>query len=405
MTCRCRSQGLRSCDLRPAGGRLDLRSLEGDRVPGRDQGVSGRHRRGRRARPRRSRTGKITVFVGPSGCGKTTSLRMINRMIDPTGGTILLDGKDIRESDPPLLRRGIGYVIQHAGLFPHRTVLDNIATVPLLHRLRASARRAPGRPELLELVGLDGGVRQALPGPALRRPAAARRRRPGARRRPAGAADGRAVQRGRPDRARRPAAGAAAPAVRTGQDDRVRHPRHRRGDQARRQGRGVPGRRPARAVRHAVGAARQAGRRLRVLVRRPRPRLPRARLPHRERGAGRSARHGQVGEPAGAVDGGWARGRGRRRTSRSAGSAADLSTEDGAVWPDDLVSGGSLFEVDSTAAARPARCATRWTPRSARRPRSASRSTSDGAVVGGVTADTVLRRARRRAALAARCPA
>ena len=76
--------------------------------------------------------GRITVFVGPSGCGKTTSLRMINRMIDPTSGSILLDGKDIRESDPPLLRRGIGYVIQQAGLFPHRTVIDNVATVPLL---------------------------------------------------------------------------------------------------------------------------------------------------------------------------------------------------------------------------------------------------------------------------------
>jgi osmoprotectant transport system ATP-binding protein len=97
--------------------------------------------------------GQITVFVGPSGCGKTTSLRMINRMIDPTSGTILLDGKDIRESDPPLLRRGIGYVIQHAGLFPHRTVLDNVATVPLLtgqSRREARARAS----ELLELVGL-----------------------------------------------------------------------------------------------------------------------------------------------------------------------------------------------------------------------------------------------------------
>ncbi|MFD1052081.1 ATP-binding cassette domain-containing protein, partial [Kibdelosporangium lantanae] len=76
--------------------------------------------------------GAITVFVGPSGCGKTTSLRMVNRMIDATSGSILIDGKDIRDSDPALLRRGIGYVIQQAGLFPHRTVLDNVATVPLL---------------------------------------------------------------------------------------------------------------------------------------------------------------------------------------------------------------------------------------------------------------------------------
>jgi osmoprotectant transport system ATP-binding protein len=106
--------------------------------------------------------GKITVFVGPSGCGKTTSLRMINRMIDPTAGTILLDGKDIRESDPPLLRRGIGYVIQHAGLFPHRTVLDNVATVPLL--TGKSKREARTRAaELLELVGLPAEMGRRYP--------------------------------------------------------------------------------------------------------------------------------------------------------------------------------------------------------------------------------------------------
>ncbi|GAB3458873.1 ABC transporter ATP-binding protein [Actinophytocola sediminis] len=106
--------------------------------------------------------GRITVFVGPSGCGKTTSLRMINRMIDPTGGTILLDGKDIRESDPPLLRRGIGYVIQHAGLFPHRTVLDNVATVPLLSGVdKRTARRRAG--ELMELVGLPSTMAKRYP--------------------------------------------------------------------------------------------------------------------------------------------------------------------------------------------------------------------------------------------------
>jgi osmoprotectant transport system ATP-binding protein len=106
--------------------------------------------------------GRITVFVGPSGCGKTTSLRMINRMIDPTSGTILLDGKDIRESDPPLLRRGIGYVIQHAGLFPHRTVIDNVATVPLLTGVsRRDARKRAG--ELLELVGLPAGLGTRYP--------------------------------------------------------------------------------------------------------------------------------------------------------------------------------------------------------------------------------------------------
>src|SRR5690349_2997095 len=98
-------------------------------------------------------TGKTTVFVGPSGCGKTTSLRMINRMISPTSGRVLIDGQDVAGQDEALLRRGIGYVIQHAGLFPHRTVLDNVATVPvLLGRTRREARTAAL--ELLDRVGL-----------------------------------------------------------------------------------------------------------------------------------------------------------------------------------------------------------------------------------------------------------
>jgi osmoprotectant transport system ATP-binding protein len=98
-------------------------------------------------------SGKVTVFVGPSGCGKTTSLRMINRMVEPTKGTVLVEGKDVMAQDPAELRRGIGYVIQQAGLFPHRTILDNVATVPLLlgwSKKRARARAA----ELMELVGL-----------------------------------------------------------------------------------------------------------------------------------------------------------------------------------------------------------------------------------------------------------
>ena len=78
------------------------------------------------------RDGGITVFVGPSGCGKTTSLRMVNRMIDPSEGTILVNGTDVMKTDAAQLRRRIGYVIQQAGLFPHRTIGDNIATVPLL---------------------------------------------------------------------------------------------------------------------------------------------------------------------------------------------------------------------------------------------------------------------------------
>ncbi|MFF1797408.1 ABC transporter ATP-binding protein, partial [Kitasatospora sp. NPDC058263] len=98
-------------------------------------------------------TGRTTVLVGPSGCGKTTLLRMVNRMVEPTSGRVLLDGTDVAELEPAKLRRGIGYVIQQAGLFPHRKVIDNIATVPYLlgwDKKRARARAA----ELLELVGL-----------------------------------------------------------------------------------------------------------------------------------------------------------------------------------------------------------------------------------------------------------
>ncbi|MCW0212476.1 MAG: ATP-binding cassette domain-containing protein [Pseudonocardia sp.] len=98
-------------------------------------------------------TGKITVFVGPSGCGKTTSLRMVNRMIDPSDGVIEVDGRDIMSGDPAELRRGIGYVIQAAGLFPHRTIRDNIATVPML--LGWNKKQARERAmELMETVGL-----------------------------------------------------------------------------------------------------------------------------------------------------------------------------------------------------------------------------------------------------------
>ena len=97
-------------------------------------------------------TGTLTVFVGPSGCGKTTSLRMINRMVDPTGGRVLVNGEDVRTQDPQTLRRGIGYVIQHAGLFPHRTVVDNVATVPRL--LGASRKQA--RATAMEVLGRVG---------------------------------------------------------------------------------------------------------------------------------------------------------------------------------------------------------------------------------------------------------
>jgi osmoprotectant transport system ATP-binding protein len=98
--------------------------------------------------------GRICVLVGPSGCGKTTSLRMVNRLIEPTSGSILLDGHDIAEEDPIALRRRIGYVIQQAGLFPHQTVGSNVATVPALLGWDAE-RRSARTDELLELVGLD----------------------------------------------------------------------------------------------------------------------------------------------------------------------------------------------------------------------------------------------------------
>src|SRR5919204_4295653 len=76
--------------------------------------------------------GETVVLVGPSGCGKTTTMKMINRLIEPTSGSIEVDGTDVLRQDPVELRRGIGYVIQSIGLMPHRTVAQNIATVPKL---------------------------------------------------------------------------------------------------------------------------------------------------------------------------------------------------------------------------------------------------------------------------------
>ncbi|KNX35995.1 ABC transporter ATP-binding protein [Luteipulveratus halotolerans] len=107
-------------------------------------------------------TGQITVFVGPSGCGKTTSLRMINRMIEPTSGQILIDDRDVTSVNASELRRGIGYVIQHAGLFPHKKIVDNVATVPLLNGW--DKRKARDRAhEVLELVGLPGDFADRYP--------------------------------------------------------------------------------------------------------------------------------------------------------------------------------------------------------------------------------------------------
>ncbi|WP_078916701.1 ABC transporter ATP-binding protein [Streptomyces viridochromogenes] len=104
----------------------------------------------------------ITVLVGPSGCGKTTTLRMINRMVEPSEGTILLDGVDSRQQPVNTLRRSMGYVIQNAGLFQHRTILDNIATVPRMLGWGKEKSRARAR-ELMERVGLDGALAKRYP--------------------------------------------------------------------------------------------------------------------------------------------------------------------------------------------------------------------------------------------------
>src|SRR5512143_3049382 len=77
--------------------------------------------------------GELVCLVGPSGCGKSTTLKMINRLIEPTTGTIEIDGEDVTRKDPVRLRRGIGYVIQQVGLFPHQKIVTNVMTVPLLH--------------------------------------------------------------------------------------------------------------------------------------------------------------------------------------------------------------------------------------------------------------------------------
>ncbi|MFI8695198.1 ABC transporter ATP-binding protein [Dietzia maris] len=98
--------------------------------------------------------GRTTVFVGPSGCGKTTTMRMINRLIEPTSGTITIDGEDNRTLDADTLRRSIGYAIQASGLFPHMTVAQNVATVPRLLKWKKS-RIAERVDQMLELVGLD----------------------------------------------------------------------------------------------------------------------------------------------------------------------------------------------------------------------------------------------------------
>jgi osmoprotectant transport system ATP-binding protein len=101
--------------------------------------------------------GETCVLIGPSGCGKTTTMKMVNRLIEPTSGRVEIDGRDVSRLDPVALRRSIGYVIQQVGLFPHLTIADNVATVPRL--LGWPGGRIDARvDEMLALVGLDPAI-------------------------------------------------------------------------------------------------------------------------------------------------------------------------------------------------------------------------------------------------------
>ena len=106
--------------------------------------------------------GSTTVFLGTSGCGKTTLMRMVNAMVTPTSGTVFVRGRDVAGEDPVRLRRSIGYVLQEGGLFPHRSIADNIATVPRLEGATKQASRERAL-ELLELVGLDREMADRYP--------------------------------------------------------------------------------------------------------------------------------------------------------------------------------------------------------------------------------------------------
>ena len=105
---------------------------------------------------------RTTVLLGSSGSGKTTILRMVNRMVDATRGTITIDGEDIARRDVVALRRSIGYVMQNAGLLPHRRVIDNIATVPLLNKVPKPEAHARAE-ALMDLVGLDRSLARRYP--------------------------------------------------------------------------------------------------------------------------------------------------------------------------------------------------------------------------------------------------
>ena len=232
-------------------------------------------------------TGQITVFVGPSGCGKTTSLRMINRTIEPTSGTISIDGEDVSKQDAALLRRKIGYVIQNAGLFPHRTIVDNIATVPLLNGVNKKQAREQAA-ELLTRVGLDESMATRYPAQL----SGGQQQRVGVAR--ALAADPPVMLMDEPF-------SAVDPIVRDGLQKEFLRLQAELGktiafvthdiDEAIKLGDKVAIFREGGHLAqfgYPAGAARRPGRRLRRRLRGPRPRLPRPVLRHRRRARGRA---------------------------------------------------------------------------------------------------------------------
>ena len=195
--------------------------------------------------------GSFCVLVGPSGGGKTTALKMVNRLIPFDSGEIRIDGRSIEELPLTELRRGIGYVIQQIGLFPHMTVADNIGTVPRLLGW-AKQQTAERSAELLELVGLEERDGRRYPAEL----SGGQRQRVGLAR--ALAADPPLLLMDEPfgaldpiTRFRLQTDGEPATARRCRQDDHLRHTRHRRSDPPGRSNRDPPRRRRARAVRHA----------------------------------------------------------------------------------------------------------------------------------------------------------
>ena len=230
--------------------------------------------------------GAFCVLVGPSGGGKTTALKMVNRLIPFDSGDIRIDGRSINALPATELRRGIGYVIQQVGLFPHQTIGENIATVPRLlgwPKSRTTERTA----ELLELVGLEAADAKRYPAQL----SGGQRQRVGLARalaadppvllmdEPFGAVD--------PITRVSPAEGAPEAPSRGRQDDHLRHARRRRGDSAGRPHRDPPRGRRARAVRHARRDPRASRRRVRRAVHRRGPRSAAARAENARRGDAR----------------------------------------------------------------------------------------------------------------------